>query len=129
MPLKLPANINISVNMPLAEKSTRTLQVSPQTCLDDVIVAAFKKFSSFSRQEAKGKSPGDYVLKVTGYQDFLFGSDPIIYYDYIRRCLSKEQDIILSLVETQEIVKQYPKEKIGYVSIVDKVRFCNFNCF
>ncbi len=120
MPLKTPAMINISVNMPLAEKSMRTLQAAPQSSVDDLIVAAFKKFSSFS-QTAKGKSPSEYILKVTGYQDFLFGPEPIIYYDYIRRSLSKETDIVLSLVETSEIVKQYPKERIDYVSIVDKV--------
>jgi hypothetical protein len=88
--------------------------------VDDLIVASFKKFSSFS-QTAKGKSPTEYILKVTGFQDFLFGPEPIIYYDYIRRSLSKETDIVLSLVETTEIVKQYPKERIDYVSIVDKV--------
>jgi hypothetical protein len=58
---------------------------------------------------------------VTGFQDFLFGPEPIIYYDYVRRSLSKETDVVLSLVETSEIVKQYPKERIDYVSIVDKV--------
>ncbi len=121
MPLKLPAMINISVNMPLAEKSMRTLQASPQSSVDDLIVAAFKKLCSFSQTAAKGKVPGDYILKVTGFQDFLFGPEPIIYYDYVRRSLSKEMDIVLSLVETAEIVKQYPKERIDYVSIVDKV--------
>jgi hypothetical protein len=121
MPLKVPAMINISVNMPLAEKSMRTLQASPQSSVDDLIVAAFKKFCAFSQTAAKGKVPGDYILKVTGFQDFLFGPEPIISYDYVRRSLSKEMDIILSLVETSEIVKQYPKERIDYVSIVDKV--------
>ena len=45
-------------------------------------------------------------LKVTGFQDFLFGQDPIIYYDYIRRCLSKEQDIVRSLVELKLQVEE-----------------------
>ncbi len=46
---------------------------------------------------------------MTGFQDFLFGEDQLIYYDYIRRCISKEQDIVLSLVEKAIIVAQYPQ--------------------
>ena len=66
---------------------------------------------------------------MTGYQDFLFGEDPLIYYDYVRRCISKEQDIVLSLVETAKIVARYPQEKIDYVSIVDKgKRGACFSC-
>lgn len=120
MPLRVPPSISININLPLQEKATRGLQASANSSVDELIVAAFRKFQAFSKA-AEGKKPEDYILKVTGYQDFLFGPEPIIYYDYIRRCLSKEQDIVLSLVETNEIVKQYPKEQIGYISIVDKV--------
>ena len=120
MPLKLPAEVTLVICLP-RDGIKKRLRVKPKTIVDEVIGLAFTKYIAVFPQVAEEKKAEDYILKVTGYQDFLFGPDELVFYDYVRRCISKEQEIVLSLVEREEIVKLHPQEKVDYESIVDEV--------
>lgn len=86
--------------------------------MEDAINKIFRKFSLVDKANSQGKGPEDYVLKATGFREFLLPNKVIgntqqlttktdgfklIDYDYIRKCISKKMQIELTLVDVSEL--------------------------
>jgi hypothetical protein len=98
-----------------------TVHLDPTLEVEDARAKIFKKFSLIDIVHSQGKSPCDYVLKATGFREYLLpnleignrhhlspksGGFKLLDYDYIRRCISKNQQIELTLVDSTEVHSQ-----------------------
>ena len=103
MPLTLIEDLVIIANVPTTE-TEEVLQGSFKLVVRSVMRACqlqdqiFQKFKRVCRTGNKDLDVGDFVLKVTGFQEYLLGNSQLISYDYVRRCISKGEDIALSFV-------------------------------
>ena len=97
------------------------MSVNPTVEIEEARNKIFRKFSRIDIVNSQGKSPSDYVLKATGFREYLLpnldignrhhlssktGGFKLLDYDYIRRCISKNQQIELTLVDIADLHSQ-----------------------
>lgn len=118
MPLIIPENVKIVGHFPGDMKGTVSARpVDTSNQLQEVL---FNKFiRSLGEEKAGGKSAADYVLKVTGFEEYLYGDSQLISYDYIRRMISKGEQIEISLIPLEALEEQIKELSSTYTSIVD----------
>lgn len=95
--------------------------MDPNQPVDEARNKIFRKFSIIDRTNSQGKKPEDYVLKASGFREYLLSNVDLgnnrhlssttegfklIDYDYIRYRISKKQQIELTLVEASELYEQ-----------------------
>eukprot|EP01102_Stenamoeba_stenopodia_P009928 TRINITY_DN2950_c0_g4_i1.p1 TRINITY_DN2950_c0_g4~~TRINITY_DN2950_c0_g4_i1.p1 ORF type:complete len:949 (+),score=178.17 TRINITY_DN2950_c0_g4_i1:889-3735(+) len=109
-PANLPEKIELSCNLPSDDggdimKTKLLLANQTVQSLRDTI---FQKLKTKNPKAAKGKTSNDFVLKVTGFSDWLLTDNAMLFeYDHICKCLSKSQDIELSLIEKTTAASLY----------------------
>ena len=102
------------------------MSVDPTLQVDEARDKMFKKFSLIDIVHTQGKSPSDYVLKATGFREYILpnldignrysfsaksGGFKLLDYDYVRRCISKNQQIELTLVDVADLHNQIVQGK------------------
>ena len=118
MPLIVPESILLSVYLRDDATSVR-LSVSPLITSEALLQKVFQKYSRTQGDQAVGKSEKDYTLKATGYQEYFYGKHQLIGYDYIRKCVSNQVDIDLSLIALSQIEDLLQSLSQTYHSLVD----------
>ncbi len=85
--------------------STQTVKIDSSTDnVNKTIEDAFKKFQ-MRKMVPDGKDPQDYILKVTGFEEYLYGMHKTIEFDCIRSLLQKQLDVrITSFVLLCELI-------------------------
>jgi hypothetical protein len=112
LPLNLPNSFIILAYQPADEKdevqtSTQKFSVTREQTVAELKSNMFRKYKG-THPLATGTEE-DYILKVTGYKEYLIGSHKILSYDYIRKCLSKKVTPILSLVPLKDVDLMIPE--------------------
>lgn len=112
LPLNVPDSFNILAYQPADEKdevlaSTQTFNVTRNQTVAELKSKMFRKYKG-THPLATG-TEDDYILKVTGYKEYLIGSHKILSYDYIRKCLGKKVTPVLSLVPLKEVDLMIPE--------------------
>ena len=69
------------------EHGGKKISVGSKERACDVIEKSHKKYCIVNKALSK-KSHTKFVLKVRGFQDFIFGEELLENFDYIRRCMS-----------------------------------------
>lgn len=98
------------------------MSVDPTQEVEEARNKIFRKFSIIDKANSQGKSAEDYVLKATGFREYLLpnlnlGSNRhqisaksdrfrLIDYDFIRKRISKSQQIELTLVDVSDLQEQ-----------------------
>ena len=100
MPLHIPEKFFLTAHLPI-DGMYVTMQVSvvEQACkLRSMIFEKYKKKKSIGGQSIDdlGKDE-DYILKVTGFQDYMYGENQMLSYDCVRKHLSKPDSGLLEL--------------------------------
>jgi PI3-kinase family, ras-binding domain len=127
-----------------------TVSVDPNQEVAEVRNKIFRKFSIIDKVNSQGKSPEDYVLKATGFREYIMPnldlgnnryllsakSDcfKLLDYDYVRRCISKNQQIELTLVGAADLHEQITEgmshsSLMGFLSIVPLSSHSSFQPF
>ncbi|EGC40128.1 hypothetical protein DICPUDRAFT_52203 [Dictyostelium purpureum] len=138
LPLIIPNKITIMVLLPGDGKIIKRVDCDPNESVKEVKNQIFKKFAMIDRNHTKDKTADDFVLKVTGFREYILchaelgnltsrqrfyptganGDFALIDYDYIRQCVSKNQLIELSLTNNSILKLNQVEEK---VSFIDKI--------
>lgn len=98
------------------------MSVDPNQEVDEARNKIFRKFSIIDKANSQGKSADDYVLKATGFREYLLPNNlnlgnnrqlttkndrfKLIDYDFIRKRISKSQQIELTLVDIADLREQ-----------------------
>eukprot|EP01103_Thecamoeba_quadrilineata_P016510 TRINITY_DN5541_c0_g2_i1.p1 TRINITY_DN5541_c0_g2~~TRINITY_DN5541_c0_g2_i1.p1 ORF type:complete len:1076 (+),score=197.79 TRINITY_DN5541_c0_g2_i1:18-3245(+) len=96
LPMTIPPKILFLCYFPNGRGTTQ-LAVKPTDTSDEITLMVIKKFEKTYPQE-QGKSALDYILKVTGKEEYLLGQTQAIDYDFIRKGSSKSSAIEVSLI-------------------------------
>jgi phosphatidylinositol-4,5-bisphosphate 3-kinase len=81
----------------------KTLDCSPDLSADDFADLFNSKFNAAHKSD---HSREDWVFKAQGAAEYIYGSNKMHEFDYIRRCLKKGQDVVLNLMDRDEILKE-----------------------
>ena len=96
LPPNLPKSMIVVCFIPGFEVNSRKkILVKVSDTANEVKEKCFSKFLRDKRFANKKSS--EFILKVRGYQDFLFGNEQMMEYDYVRRCICKNEGEKLSL--------------------------------
>lgn len=112
LPLNLPNSFIILAYQPADEKdevqtSTQKFSVTRNQTVAELKSNMFRKYKG-THPLATGTEE-DYIVKVTGFKEYMIGSHKILSYDYIRKCLSKKVTPILSLVPLKDVDLMIPE--------------------
>eukprot|EP01114_Cavostelium_apophysatum_P016118 TRINITY_DN4532_c0_g2_i2.p1 TRINITY_DN4532_c0_g2~~TRINITY_DN4532_c0_g2_i2.p1 ORF type:complete len:1434 (+),score=438.70 TRINITY_DN4532_c0_g2_i2:87-4388(+) len=113
----MPSKMIIKLRLPLIESTLEKKVIIEGDTANDVLRNLFAKH--YEKQlAAKGmvKKYSDFVLKATGFADYIEGDKDFTSFDYIRNCIAKKEEIRLSLVESENndndlYVEDFPDEE------------------
>mmetsp|Transcript_419 Transcript_419/g.1446 ORF Transcript_419/g.1446 Transcript_419/m.1446 type:complete len:1166 (-) Transcript_419:175-3672(-) len=118
MPLIVPEMFKIVAHFP--GDMSGTVSARPVDRADQLQVTIFNKYiRTVGAEQAAGKKVEQYVLKVTGFKEYLYGQSQLIAYDFIRKAISKAELIEISLVPIADIEDLLSDLSATYSSIVD----------
>ena len=125
MPLSIIEDVVITVSFPLSEQtneiSTKKIEVRPVLMAYQVRDVIFGKISRTAGGTFDGVNAEDFILKVTGFQEYLYGNSQLISYDYIRKCISRNDSICISLVPLSSLERVLSEASETQQSIVDNL--------
>ena len=119
MPLIVPESIIINVYLPGIEEMFVSLSVSPLLTSERLLEKIFHKYMRTVGEKASGKTIDQYVIKSTGFQEYFYGTNQLIGYDYFRKLVSTQKNVVLSLIEISSIEDLLQSLTSTYHSIVD----------
>jgi len=103
---KIPKN-QLQVRLHIGFKDvSKTLMVDANETASAFIANIFPKNKLNLPEDSK---PEDYLLKINGQSDYLMGQVKMIDFKYVRRCIVKEEKIVLSLIPIASVM---PKDDI-----------------
>eukprot|EP01102_Stenamoeba_stenopodia_P009925 TRINITY_DN2950_c0_g1_i3.p1 TRINITY_DN2950_c0_g1~~TRINITY_DN2950_c0_g1_i3.p1 ORF type:complete len:1114 (+),score=230.47 TRINITY_DN2950_c0_g1_i3:111-3452(+) len=111
LPLVTPNSILFTCHFITDDQMRSQLSCKPTDTADCLIEKAFKKIC-MAYKDMQQKTSKEFILKVTGFKEFLYGDTHIISYDYIRKCLSKELPISLTLFHKETLLKSLREEEV-----------------
>ncbi|XP_072428909.1 phosphatidylinositol 4,5-bisphosphate 3-kinase catalytic subunit beta isoform isoform X1 [Chiloscyllium punctatum] len=85
-------------------------QVSPNLNPHQLNELAIRKQLTNHGKENEEFNPRDFVLRISGKQEYLFGEQPLIQFRYIRNCVSKGLHPQLTLVDCSTIKEMCDRE-------------------
>eukprot|EP01087_Luapelamoeba_hula_P016091 TRINITY_DN4916_c0_g1_i1.p1 TRINITY_DN4916_c0_g1~~TRINITY_DN4916_c0_g1_i1.p1 ORF type:complete len:1562 (+),score=232.28 TRINITY_DN4916_c0_g1_i1:66-4751(+) len=118
LPLEQPQKITFEATLPIKDQRVSTVSCLFDQPVSEVTAMVWSKFK-LKDPSAASSGPEDFILKVTGLLEYMFGEDPLSTYDYIRRCVGKKQKINLSLVPLAQVDLLIPTPQ--HDSIVDTI--------
>ena len=98
MPLNMPEMLIIAVSFQGAGSMTTMVSIRPVERASKLLDVIFNKYVRTIGEKAVGLKVDNFILKFTGFQDYLYGENQLITYDHIRRCISKQEQIAVSLI-------------------------------
>ena len=113
-PFCLSPMLVISISINSTNAMSKKLRVSSQISADELTAQAVKKMRTRWPDQFQGDQ---FLLKVAGFEDFIYGTEEICQFDHIRQCISQDKEVMLSLIEKsdqEEEVKQH-------ASLVDQI--------
>ncbi|XP_037386739.1 phosphatidylinositol 4,5-bisphosphate 3-kinase catalytic subunit beta isoform isoform X2 [Pygocentrus nattereri] len=91
-------------------QDTASLKVSLSCTVAELMEQALRKWlTTHSSEENKGYL-GDYVLRISGKLDFLFGEHTLIHYKYIRSCLLAQEIPHFTMVHCSDVMAMFEHE-------------------
>ncbi|XP_036418277.1 phosphatidylinositol 4,5-bisphosphate 3-kinase catalytic subunit beta isoform isoform X2 [Colossoma macropomum] len=91
-------------------QDTASLKVPLSCTVAELMEQALRKWlTTHSLEENKG-CLGDYVLRISGKLDFLFGEHTLIHYKYIRSCLLSQEIPHLTMVHCSDVKAMFEHE-------------------
>uniref|UniRef100_A0A4W3JS86 phosphatidylinositol-4,5-bisphosphate 3-kinase n=1 Tax=Callorhinchus milii TaxID=7868 RepID=A0A4W3JS86_CALMI len=87
-----------------------SFQISPNLNPLDLNELAIRKQLTIHGKENEEFNPRDFVLRVSGKQEYLFGEQPLIQFRYIRNCVLKGSNPQLTLVDCCTIKEMCDRE-------------------
>ncbi|KAL7842566.1 hypothetical protein SRHO_G00242550 [Serrasalmus rhombeus] len=91
-------------------QDTASLKVSLNCTVAELMEQALRKWlTTHSSEENKGYL-GDYVLRISGKLDFLFGEHTLIHYKYIRSCLLAQEIPHFTMVHCSDVRAMFEHE-------------------
>eukprot|EP00301_Raphidiophrys_heterophryoidea_P003105 c11415_g1_i1.p1 GENE.c11415_g1_i1~~c11415_g1_i1.p1 ORF type:complete len:1225 (+),score=358.02 c11415_g1_i1:46-3720(+) len=95
VPPTAPETFLVKVRMPEQDVLV-TCKVETKDSVDDTISAAYQKLR-LKMMIAEDRRPTEFIFKLTGFEEYLFGSRRLIEYDCIRSPLKRQQEVDLSM--------------------------------
>ncbi|XP_058063113.1 phosphatidylinositol 4,5-bisphosphate 3-kinase catalytic subunit delta isoform [Anopheles bellator] len=91
--------VAISVDMQV------TVKVTCQATPDEVLKRILEKKQFLAK--ARNDNSGDYILKVCGHEEYIYGAHPINRFQYVQDCLSRDEPptFVPRLIRTVEVFK------------------------
>uniref|UniRef100_A0A4W3JP13 phosphatidylinositol-4,5-bisphosphate 3-kinase n=1 Tax=Callorhinchus milii TaxID=7868 RepID=A0A4W3JP13_CALMI len=107
---KLPKeNLVVAVQFDSCQENF-SFQISPNLNPLDLNELAIRKQLTIHGKENEEFNPRDFVLRVSGKQEYLFGEQPLIQFRYIRNCVLKGSNPQLTLVDCCTIKEMCDRE-------------------
>ena len=107
MPLNIPESIRIFAHFPTADKQGETIRVGIEVRSVEHVYKVrnmiFKKYKKTIRDDSDTLNENEFILKVTGSQEFLFGASQLLSYDYVRKKISLAQPLDLTFIKISEL--------------------------
>lgn len=130
MPLHLPEKVLVMAHLPKSEGIYLTIQVRVVDQAFKVRTAIFEKYKNNYLKGGHYSSGDigidkDYILKVTGYQEYLYGENQLLAYDYVRKHLNLYPDsqipLEFDLIPIDVLYQSLLSKNENESSIVDKL--------
>eukprot|EP01103_Thecamoeba_quadrilineata_P013540 TRINITY_DN3788_c0_g1_i1.p1 TRINITY_DN3788_c0_g1~~TRINITY_DN3788_c0_g1_i1.p1 ORF type:complete len:1188 (-),score=230.45 TRINITY_DN3788_c0_g1_i1:129-3692(-) len=97
LPMNVPSKVVLLCYFPNGNGTTQ-LAVKPFDTAEEVTVMVFKRYEKMIADREEGKTERDYILKVTGKEEYVRGPTKIIDFDFIRKGLSINSILEVSLL-------------------------------
>jgi len=115
-PPNVPSTLIIHCYLPGSYEKVSIISIASDLTVKEVTEKIFDKYRKTDPVATANTTCEDYILKVTSFKEYLIGQHPILSYDYIRKTISKEGKITLSLLEISDIDLQIPEYAEASVS-------------
>ncbi|XP_041119907.1 phosphatidylinositol 4,5-bisphosphate 3-kinase catalytic subunit beta isoform-like [Polyodon spathula] len=97
-----------------------SLKVSPHTRPSTLTEQAVRKWlMTHGKEEEEGNS-NNFVLRVSGRLEYLFGDHPLIQFKYIRNCVTNNESPHLTLIDSCTVKEMFEKELSTIRAIVNR---------
>ncbi len=114
MPLSQEKSFILQCNLPASSSAAVcSIAFSGEEPIDDLKATVFRKLSRLE-PVLRNDTPDDYVFKLTGFHDYLYGPHRVMDFDCVRKCVSKRESVVLSLVPKEELRKLFPIDISAY---------------
>ncbi|MBN3272232.1 PK3CB kinase, partial [Polyodon spathula] len=96
------------------------LKVSPHTSPSTLTEQAVRKWlTTHGKEEEEGNS-NNFVLRVSGRLEYLFGDHPLIQFKYIRNCVTNNESPHLTLIDSCTVKEMFEKELSTIGAVVNR---------
>ena len=89
--------------LPSQDSVKKTINPHCMTRADSVLESLFDAIIKTVPQGTKGLSVSDYIMKVPGLSEYLYGDVPLIHFDYIRSTISSGNRVSLRLIYLDDV--------------------------
>ncbi|XP_041126162.1 phosphatidylinositol 4,5-bisphosphate 3-kinase catalytic subunit beta isoform-like isoform X2 [Polyodon spathula] len=97
-----------------------SLKVSPHTSPSTLTEQAVRKWlTTHGKEEEEGNS-NNFVLRVSGRLEYLFGDHPLIQFKYIRNCVTNNESPHLTLIDSCTVKEMFEKELSTIGAVVNR---------
>ncbi|MBN3300650.1 PK3CB kinase, partial [Amia calva] len=101
-------------------QDTASLIISPYTTPNALTEQAVKKWLTTHGTDEEEVNCSNYVLRVSGKLEFLFGDHPLIHYKYVKTCVMSRENPHLTLVDCCTIKEMFEKEISSIGAVVNR---------
>ncbi|MGH0177806.1 UNVERIFIED_CONTAM: hypothetical protein FKN15_075766 [Acipenser sinensis] len=105
---------------PLLEPSIVSLKVSPHTSPSALTEQAVRKWLTTHGKEEEEANSNNFVLRVSGRREYLFGDHPLIQFKYIRNCVTNNESPHLTLIDSCTVKEMFEKELSTIGAVVNR---------
>jgi hypothetical protein len=102
LPNALNKKFLCKVNL-VSKEMVKTLDCTPDLSADDFADLFNSKFNNAHKSN---HSKEDWVFKAQGAAEYIYGSNKMLEFDYVRRCLKRGQEVVLNLMDRDEILRE-----------------------
>ncbi|XP_035240996.1 phosphatidylinositol 4,5-bisphosphate 3-kinase catalytic subunit beta isoform [Anguilla anguilla] len=101
-------------------QDTVSLKVAPNTTPNELTEQAVRKWLTTHGPEEEKIGWSEYVLRVSGKLEFLFGEHPLVHYKYIKSCVIAKESPHLTLVHSSTVQELFKKEISAIGAVVNR---------
>ncbi|KAK6483810.1 phosphatidylinositol 4,5-bisphosphate 3-kinase catalytic subunit beta isoform isoform X1 [Huso huso] len=97
-----------------------SLKVSPHTSPSALTEQAVRKWLTTHGKEEEEANSNNFVLRVSGRLEYLFGDHPLIQFKYIRNCVTNNESPHLTLIDSCTVKEMFEKELSTIGAVVNR---------
>ncbi|RXM30673.1 Phosphatidylinositol 4,5-bisphosphate 3-kinase catalytic subunit beta isoform [Acipenser ruthenus] len=97
-----------------------SLKVSPHTSPSALTEQALRKWLTTHGKEEEEANSNNFVLRVSGRLEYLFGDHPLIQFKYIRNCVTNNESPHLTLIDSCTVKEVFEKELSTIGAVVNR---------